>query len=743
MNNAQSCVTTLLDSLPPTWRPAVEALAEQILFAQTPLRLITLGAFSVGKSSLLNMLLQESVLQSALEESTALPTFIEYSVQREMALVNHDGSQTPLDETQFAHVTTHAPEGAACAVLNLPQAWLQGVSVIDLPGLGSLSNTHREYTLAQINLADAVLYLLNPTGPSTSDIETLRLIKQAGKRVKVVVARWDEIEKAVACGEKQPSLENWAKQIEQATGLKARLTPCHREGLGREDIQEFTQRACSDLEHIRLQRFYAELKPLLENALGQNADQQQSCAALNEEAAREWHERLVERKNQLAQCKTKVYAEQQQDLQRITDAAAQGLNQVQQALDERLNTISTELATEKTWSEFGQRGTDAVREATLRVAQLYSQLSSQYGQLNLPDAQIAEFNLRLPVPETVSEDDFLDIGRLTQLQEAFAAKEDEISALETHLATTAQQATDASSEEYEEALQALMKEKNRISAHMPTTVAQTVQGNGGLVGRLLGETLDVGMMFITPVAAGTKIASLLGKGSMIANGVQKTVSTLQSAQQIANVAKAHPALDKLAGLEKLSLGYWGEQLGHKLGGGSRVIHTVDHEALQARDAALADIDQQINQVRRALDRNEDIANERQLSGWALEQSKKEQQRLTQEIERLRHTAEQRRRDTEQQLIENQQRQIGYNAARAKTMWLRAFEQNTSGMSNLLRTRVKAYWEERVDGLLNERLHDIGALEAQSHESTEVRQATLQQLRIEADALQGALQQLSA
>lgn len=728
----------LLDSLPTHWQAPVEALANDTLHASTPLRLIVLGAFSVGKSSLLNMLLQEPILQSALEESTALPTFIEYGATREMSLIGADGSQLPIDSEQFSQFTTQAPEGAACAVLNMPQAWLQGVSVIDLPGLGSTSVAHREYTLAQLQIADAVLYLLNPTGPSSSDADTLRLIRQSGKRVKVLVARWDEVEKAVAHGERQPSLEQWAAQIEQTSGLRVRLAPCHRDGLGREEIQDFVQRAREDLNQIRLQRFQAELKPLLENALGVNAEQQRSCQVDNEADARQWHETLISRKEQLALFKATLYTEQQQDSRRLSQEATTQLKHTETTLNQHLTQLREALTSEAQWDTFGQQGTEAVHRATQQAAQMFSELSSNYGQLDLPAAQIAEFNLRLPEPETVSVDDFLDMGRLMQLQDSLASKEAESSTLETQLNNL----HTADMSEHDAALLALQQQRQHTGAQALPMVTQTVGGgSGAMFGRLLGEAMDIGVMMITPATAAAKAASLLGKGSKIASTVGTTVKVIQTAQKVRGgvMPAPLPVLDKLGHLEKLSFGYWGEQL---FGGGAREIQTVDPQAIAERDAHLAAIDQQIHQLRSALARNEDIANERQLKGWALEQSQKERARLQQDIEQLRVTAAQKHQDAEQYLSENRQRQLQHHAERAVSLWLRAFEQNTSGMLELLRARIKTYWEERVDGLLNDRLHDIEQLHTQSQASAETRKATLLQLRSEAQLLENALASLS-
>ena len=307
MNTTEQLLNLLETTLPTAWQEPIAELAAQTLHADSPLRVTLVGGFSVGKSSLLNMLLGEKLLFTAIEEATALPTFLEYGDERAMSLIGTDGSQLPLEAADFERVTTQAPQGAACAVLALALDWLQDVVVIDLPGLGSVSETHHAYTLAQIQQADAILYLVEPRGPSLSDLNMLKRIREYGKRVKVIVTRWDEVEAAIARGEKSPNLQQWATQIEQKTALKIRLATASHHGHGREEILEFISRAKDDISHIRLSRFKAELVPTLQNALGLNAAEQQSCEVRSEESARQLHAELMQRKQSLLAFKTSLY----------------------------------------------------------------------------------------------------------------------------------------------------------------------------------------------------------------------------------------------------------------------------------------------------------------------------------------------------------------------------------------------------------------------------------------------------
>ncbi len=62
------------------------------------------------------------------------------------------------------------------------------------------------------------------------------------------------------------------------------------------------------------------------------------------------------------------------------------------------------------WEAFGEQGGMSLNAALANVAGELSRLSSDYGQIDLPETRIAAFNLRLPPPETAEINDFLDMG---------------------------------------------------------------------------------------------------------------------------------------------------------------------------------------------------------------------------------------------------------------------------------------------------------------------------------------------
>lgn len=748
MQSGAMIIDELKSILPAHWEGMLEDLAASTMDEGAPLRLTLVGAFSVGKSSLLNMLLGESFLPTAMEEATSLPTFIEFAPQTSMQLIMADGSSELIDAVRFAQVTTSAPQGAACSVLACSTPWLQGVSMIDLPGLGSVSATRAAYTQAQIRQADAVLYLLDPRGPTQKDIETLHRIRLWGKRVKVLVARWDQVETSIAGGEPAPSLEDWAVKIEAGAGLRVRLEPASNRGLGREEVIDFIGRAREDLIQIRAQRLCAELTPILENAQGANLTAQQACAVETEAEQQQWHVELLQRKQELSDFKSSLYEKQQQDqLQQQVQAVHMVSNSrtpLQQSLAQKVAALNDA----KHWVEFETQGSNLTNDALLQLAQALSPMSAVYGQVNLPQPQVAALNLRLPQPQEVNASEFVEMAQAMRLQQQLQAQQRAIEQAEQRLARLPQ----GEAEDDMQVLHELIAQRDQVMMQPLPLVTKTIQtGNGAAIGRMLGEIADIGLIFINPTVVGAKAAAIVGKGAKMAKitvNTAKVAKTVSQGVKMAQVVKGgpemkpmNPALEKLSQLEVLSLGYWGEKLGAAMGGGPQQLMETDPEALAEQAQAISAIDGQIHALRRTLARNEDIANERMLTGHALEQSQREQARLLDEIEHLQELATERQQVQQLQLLQQRQEQLQQYAQQAMQRWLRDFDQQSDSMVDLLRIRVRDYWEERVSALVEQRLLEVDELATQAKVGKSEKQIRLQQLLAEAQAIDKALEVL--
>jgi hypothetical protein len=747
--DVQGFAADLMEYLPRHLHEKVAQLAEACSPCASGLRLIVLGSFSVGKSTMLNMLIGEQCLHVAREEATSLPTFIEYAEARCMALVGSDGSVLPVDAASFREATSCAPQGAAYATLSLPLPWLQGVTLVDLPGLGSVSEARQQYTAAQVLQADAILYLLDPRGPSQADIVTLRLAAQYGKRIKVMVGRWDEVLDAGARGEPMPRLEAWSVQIEEQACLRARLAGVSRDGLGREDVLEFLARARGDLATIRMHRFKAELHPLLRNAAGLNEDAQKVCTADSEQSIGAMHADMIQRKQQLLELKTELYERQQQDKSAVTQAAAQAVSVQRQVLEHRLAALAGSVNDEEGWETFQVEGCNLLRHSLAELAGGLSAHSGRYGELALPEGRAEHLRLHLPPMAPVEVAALVDTARLASLERAVLEKQQEMAQSERRLETLPVTSID----DAEEALRDKLRERTAVASAPLARLTEIVPGNGAAeIGRMLGEVGDIALMFVEPVSAGAKVASLVGKGAnamkitadttKVSSAVKAGIKVAQGAKGVPGKDVPSPVLDKLGMLKAMSLGYWGERIGMLLGGAPSERQIVDPAARAAQEQALAIIDHDIQQARRDLVRRQDLLDEHKLSGWALEQGKRDLARIEQEIAELNRRRDQRLREAQQEACEERMRVLQRHAARVVQDWLGSYDQQAATMTHTLVAQVAAYWNGEVGTAVSERARDIDGLLERLRAEPAARDAQLAALREDAQALSRCIEELA-
>lgn len=171
-------------------------------------RVAVVGQFKRGKSTLLNALLGEEVLPSAVLPLTSVPTLLRHAPSRRIEVLFADGH--PPVRAEFAdapslrgaladYVTEKGnPEnrrGVERVVVGHPAPVLaNGLSLVDTPGIGSTHRHNTETTLAFLPECDAALFVVSPDPPLTEvEIEFLRSVKPEAVRLHVILNKVDTV----------------------------------------------------------------------------------------------------------------------------------------------------------------------------------------------------------------------------------------------------------------------------------------------------------------------------------------------------------------------------------------------------------------------------------------------------------------------------------------------------------------------------------------------------------------------
>jgi ribosome biogenesis GTPase A len=157
-----------VDSLPEN---EMEQVRDALFHTNHPFLMVMVGPFGSGKSSIINALLGEQVLDVG-----PIPTTDHIVILRR-------GSDVQRSRAGDIETVFH------------PNPLLENLSLVDTPGLESVFRTHDEVTRRFLHRADVVLLIMIATQVLTaSNLEYLQQLKVYGKRVIVVVNQVDVLE---------------------------------------------------------------------------------------------------------------------------------------------------------------------------------------------------------------------------------------------------------------------------------------------------------------------------------------------------------------------------------------------------------------------------------------------------------------------------------------------------------------------------------------------------------------------
>jgi len=304
-----------VDGLPES---EMEQARDALFHANHPFLMVMTGPFSSGKSSIINALLGENVMDVG-----PIPT------TDHIVILRHGAE---LQRTRAGEIET----------IFHPSHLLENLSLVDTPGLESVFRTHEALTRRFLHRADVVVLVMLATQVLTAgNLEYLQELKVYGKRVVVLVNQVDVLEPS----EREQVREFVFEQSRQYLGLEpkiwlvsARQAMAAQQETPRDEIQWDESGFADFEEYIKLTLNDAErYRQKLETPI--QIVQNVTKTALG-----------------LVQLRQSSLDEQRKTVQNIDAQIEQGRRAQQQTVDDTLHEI------ENQWNETAARGSEAISE---------------------------------------------------------------------------------------------------------------------------------------------------------------------------------------------------------------------------------------------------------------------------------------------------------------------------------------------------------------------------------------------
>jgi hypothetical protein len=161
-------------------------------------RVMVVGEFKQGKSSLVNALLNAGVCPVDDDIATAVPTFIRHADTPWARIVREADDGTRTDDVDFALLPgliteTASTSGLRAAEVGIPRRLLaDGLTIIDTPGVGGLGSAHTAATVAALPHADAIVFVSDASQEfGRPELDFLAVARQACPDIAFVLTKID------------------------------------------------------------------------------------------------------------------------------------------------------------------------------------------------------------------------------------------------------------------------------------------------------------------------------------------------------------------------------------------------------------------------------------------------------------------------------------------------------------------------------------------------------------------------
>ena len=209
-------------------KPHTEFVAAKHTFEEGKLRVAVCGKVKNGKSSFINAIIGRELLPVCSDVATSQVFVINHAEKDSFFIVYANGDRKPIATKEelvaYGSQATIDSKGVVDAdksilyiEVNTPLEFLpKGVSIIDTPGIGSTYPQHTAITKRYLKMADAVLFVANPSPLERIETDFLKEIVEVTPNIMFVTTKIDEngIESV------ESNIANNTKKISETIGDK-------------------------------------------------------------------------------------------------------------------------------------------------------------------------------------------------------------------------------------------------------------------------------------------------------------------------------------------------------------------------------------------------------------------------------------------------------------------------------------------------------------------------------------------
>lgn len=168
---------------------------------ESAFRVVVIGEFSRGKSTLINALLGRQLLPARLRPTTSTLLRIRHGRRDSVTVTRADGTVVPWELSRLTEVSTVTGDtavGVREVIIEVDAPFLaQGVELIDTPGVNDLSALREDITLSYLPSADAAIFVLDAKACFTETERrflTQQVLASNVSRVFFVVNKADQLD---------------------------------------------------------------------------------------------------------------------------------------------------------------------------------------------------------------------------------------------------------------------------------------------------------------------------------------------------------------------------------------------------------------------------------------------------------------------------------------------------------------------------------------------------------------------